>query len=172
MARRWAARDLTDCPGASAPLVRRLSRETDPSVRDVIFTTLTALGDDLAVAGLVECLNSEDVALRNEAIEAMKQLPEKVAPIMRGLLLNPDEDVRIFAVNILESLRHPDVESWLIGVIESDPDLNVCGTAVDLLGEVGSEASRGPLARLKKRFADQPYIQFAVDLALNRISPI
>jgi len=170
MARRWAARDLTDCPGASAALVGRLSREPDPSVRDVIFTTLTALGDDPAVAGLVECLNSEDAALRNEAIEAMKQLPEKVAPIMRGLLLNPDQDVRIFAVNILESLRHPDVEFWLIGVIESDPDLNVCGTAVDLLGEVGSEASREPLVRLKKRFADQPYIQFAVDLALTRIS--
>ncbi len=169
-ARRWAARDLTDCPDASTALIGRLTREDDPSVRDVIFTTLTSLGDDVAVAGLVDCLKSEDVALRNEAIEAMKQLPDQVAPIMLGLLANDNRDVRIFAVNILESLRHPDVQSWLIGVIERDPDLNVCATAVDLLGEVGSEAARLPLGSLKRRFPDQPYIQFAVDLALNRIS--
>jgi HEAT repeat protein len=170
MARRWAARDLTDCPAVSAALVDRLRRETDRSVREVILTTLTAAGDDVAVAGLVECLRSEDVALRNEAIEAMKQLPNEVAVIMGGLLADADPDVRIFAVNILESLRHPEVESWLITVIDRDPQLNVCGTAVDLLGEVGTVAAREPLARLKARFHAEPYIQFAADLALKRIA--
>ena len=170
VARRWAARDLTDCPDASSTLVNRLQREEDVSVREVILTTLTSLGDDVAVAGLVECLRSEDVSLRNEAIEAMKQLPDKVAPIMRGLLSDADPDVRIFAVNILESLRHPEVESWLMEVIDSDPELNVCATAVDLLGEVGSTAAQEPLLRLKARYADEPYIQFATDLALKRIA--
>lgn len=169
-ARRWAARDLTDCPAASAALVNRLQREEDVSVREVILSTLTSLGDEVAVAGLVDCLRSEGAALRNEAIEAMKQLPDEVAPIMRGLLADANPDVRIFAVNILESLRHPEVESWLIAVIDSDPQLNVCATAVDLLGEVGSLAAREPLLRLKARYADEPYIQFATDLALDRIT--
>lgn len=169
-ARRWAARDLTDCPEASAALVNRLEREEDVSVREVILTTLTSLGDEVAVAGLVDCLRSESVSLRNEAIEAMKQLPEEVALIMRGLLDDASPDVRIFAVNILETLRHPEVESWLIDVIERDPHLNVCATAVDLLGEVGSAAAREPLKRLKARYADEPYIQFATDLALKRIN--
>lgn len=169
IARRWAARDLTDCPGASAALVDRLQREDDLSVREVILTTLTSLGDEMAVAGLVACLRIENVVLRNEAIEAMKQLPEAVAPIMRGLLVDHDPDVRIFAVNILESLRHPEVEAWLIMVIDKDPHLNVCATAVDLLGEVGSPAAREPLLRLKARYGDEPYIQFAADLALKRI---
>jgi hypothetical protein len=48
--------------------------------------------------------------------------------------------------------------------------LNVCATAVDLLGEVGSGAAREPLLRLKTRYADEPYIQFAADLALKRIN--
>lgn len=170
MSRRWAARDLVDCPAASAALVDRLQREDDQSVREIILSTLTSLGDEVAVAGLVQCLRSEDVALRNEAIEAMKQLPDEVAPIMRGLLADDSSDVRIFAVNILESLRHPDVESWLITVIEGDPELNVCATAVDLLGEVGSVAAQEPLLRLKARYADEPYIQFATDLALKRIA--
>ncbi|WP_075354289.1 HEAT repeat domain-containing protein [Desulfovibrio sp. DV] len=167
--RRWAARDCIDCLGAAAALVGRLKVEQDISVREVIFTTLTRMGDPLAVAGLVAFLRSEDPALRNEAIEAMKQLPDEMAPILRNLLADADPDVRIFAVNILESLRHPQVEAWLLAVIDNDLHINVCSTAVDLLCEVGTEAALEPLARLKARFADEPYIQFATALALARI---
>jgi len=169
-ARRWAARDLADCPDASSLLVARLQREDDVSVRELILSTLARLGDEVAVLGLVNCLRSESAALRNEAIECMKQLPDEVAPIMQCLLSDADADVRIFAVNVLESLCHPEVESWLIQVIESDAQVNVCATAVDLLGEVGSAAAREPLIRLKARFADEPYIQFAADLALKRLA--
>jgi HEAT repeat protein len=167
--RRWAARDLADCPGSSGALVARLADETDASVREVILTTLTRLGDGVAVAGLVQCMRSEDAALRNEAIESMKLLPDAVAPIMRDLLADPNSDLRIFAVNILESLKHPDVELWLREVIERDPHINVCATAVDLLGEVGSVAALDSLRQLKARFTGQAYIAFAADLAIKRI---
>lgn len=174
-ARRWAARDLVEAnPDAgaevSAVLLQRLEREDNPAVREAIFTGLTRLGDAVAVAGLVSCLRSEDATLRNEAIEALKQLPEAVAPMMHGLLQDADPDVRIFAVNVLESLRHPQVEAWLIAVIEQDPHVNVCATAVDLLGEVGSSAARSALEALRQRFVDEPYIRFAADLALKRIN--
>lgn len=169
-ARRWAARDLAVHPKASPPLLRRLQRETEVPVREVILTALMRIADPAAIAGLVACLRSEDANLRNEAIEAMKALPLEVAPIMRGLLVDQDPDVRIFAINILESLRHPDVEAWLIDVIEHEPMVNVCGTAVDLLSEAGSSASRDALERLKARFASEPYIQFAAALALKRIA--
>jgi HEAT repeat protein len=168
-ARRWAARDLVDCANSSPALVQRLETETNQAVREVIFSTLTRLGDSAAVAGLVGCLRSEDAGLRNEAIEAMKMLPEAVSPIMQGLLNDADSDVRIFAVNILEALRHPDVERWLTEVIERDAHVNVCATAVDLLGEVGSQAALASLRSLKGRFAAEPYIQFAADLAIKRI---
>jgi HEAT repeat protein len=169
MTRRWSARDLVNCQGASAALIDCLKCEDDPSVRDVILTTLTRLGDASAITGLVDCLRSEDAALRNAVIEAMKLLPNEVAPIIHGLLEDADPDVRIFTVNVLESLRHPDVESWLIDVINTDAHINVCATAVDLLSEVGTTAALEPLERLKARFADAPYIQFAADLALRRI---
>jgi len=167
--RRWAARDLADHPGSSAALGTRLMVEQDDAVREVILTALTLLGDQTAIATLVDCMRSEDAALRNEAIEAMKQLPDAVAPIMRGLLADEDSDIRIFAVNVLESLRHPEVESWLSQVVEKDPHVNVCATAVDLLGEVGSRSALEPLLRLKTRFTKEPYIQFAADLAIKRI---
>lgn len=168
-ARRWAARDLLDCPGSSGAIVAGLLQETDHSVREVMLTTLVRVGDATAVAGLVQCLRSQDAALRNESIEALKQLPQAVAPIMRQLLSDDNSDMRIFAVNVLESLRHPEVENWLITVITHDPHVNVCATAVDLLGEVGSSAALEPLRQLKTRFAAEPYIQFAADLAIKRI---
>ena len=168
-ARRWAARDLASAPEAAAHLVERLDCEQDSSVREAIFMSLTQIGNDIAVQGLVKCLRSEDVQMRNGAIEAMKHLPGAVAPIMAGLLSDPDADVRIFAVNILESLRHPDVEKWLIEVISLDRHINVCGTAVDLLGEVGTLAAATALMALKQRFPGDAYIEFASDLALRRI---
>lgn len=167
--RRWAARDLVDCPDCSEELVSALQTEKDASVREVMLTSITRIGDGIAVNGLVACLRSEEADLRNEAIEAMKQLPEAVAPIMLGLLMDEDSDVRIFAVNILESLRHPQVEAWLLQVIDVDDHVNVCGTAVDLLGEVGGSASLASLQRLKTRFTEEPYIQYAADLAIKRI---
>lgn len=170
--RRWAARDLVECPDAAPVLVERLKIEPELSVREVILTTLTRLADPASIAGLVDCLRSEDAALRNEVVEAMQQLPDEVAPIMQGLLNDADPDVRIFAVNVLESFRHPEVEAWLIGVIEQDAHVNVCATAVDLLGEVGTPAAQEALTRLKARFADEPYIQFAADLALKRIHEV
>lgn len=168
--RRWAARDLLACPDVATALVERLKIEPELSVREVILTTLTKLGDPVAISGLTDCLRSEDAALRNEVVEAMTQLPDEVAPVMRGLLNDIDPDVRILAVNVLESLCHPEVEAWLIEVIEKDAHVNACATAVDLLGEVGTDAAIEPLARLKARFTDEPYIQFAADLALKRIN--
>lgn len=167
--RRRAVRDLRDCPEASTALVAKLADEHDSAVREAILVALTAIGDDVAVAGLLGCLRSEDVALRNATIEAMQALPEQVAPIMSALLCDGSSDVRIFAVNVLESLRHPEVESWLLTVIEQDPHVNVCATAVDLLGELATPQAREPLEQLKTRFASEPYIQFAADLALSRL---
>ncbi len=170
--RRWAARDLEAHREASPALVARLAVETDVSVREVILTSLTCLGDDTAVDGLIQALRSEDALLRNGAIVALQQLPDAVAPRMEALLADPDSDVRIFAVRVLESLRHPRVEDWLLEVIERDAHLNVCATAVDLLGEVASPRARAPLEALKRRFPDEPYIQFAADLALRRIGEV
>jgi HEAT repeat protein len=168
-ARRWAVRDLTPMPNASTPLVARLAFEQSVSVRTAILNALAQLGDQEAVSGLVNCLRSEDAGLRNEAIEVLKDIPQCVEPIINTLLTDIDSDVRIFAVNILESLRHQDVEKWLVNVIEKDEHINVCATAVDLLSEVGSEFALPALNKLKNRFSDEPYICFSVDLAVKRI---
>ena len=112
---------------------------------------------------------SEDAGLRNEAIEAMAKLAEPVARIIEQLLHDRDSDVRLFAVNILATLRHPQVEQWLIEVLEREPHINVCAGAIDVLVEVGSSASRPALESMTWRFPNEPYIWFASKLALKRI---
>ena len=176
--RRHAAKEILRCPNAGAALVRRLKCEPEVAVRAAILTALIRLDDPAATAGLADCLRSEDVALRNEAIEALRELASSgdragaVPPVLAFLLADPDPDVRIFAVNVMESVTQPEVERWLIEVTENDSHVNVCAAAVDLLCEVGTEAALGPIIRLKARFASQPYIQFAADLALKRIREI
>ncbi len=173
--RRQAARDLMRCPNAGAALVSRLKREQDLAVRAAILTILIRLDDPAATAELADCLRSEDVALRNEAIEALRELAVAgdrsgaVPPVLACLLADPDPDVRIFAVNVMESVSHPDVERWLIEVIENDSQVNVCAASLELLCEIGTEAAVDPLVRVKTRFASNAFIQFAADLALKRI---
>jgi len=170
--RRHAAQKITACLDAATTLVSRLKREENTAVREAILNSLLRLHDPSISSGLADCLRSEDAALRNDVIDAFKQLGDEVAPILRSLLADPDPDVRIFVVNILNSGRHPDVEQWLIEVIERDTHVNVCATAVDLLCEVGTEAAIDPLLHLKARFAHEPYIQFGADLALKRVREI
>jgi len=66
-------------------------------------------------------------------------------------------------------LRHPKVIKWLIEVIEKDENVNVCATALDLLAEVGTEEAIPAIKKVKERFKNEPYIQFASDIALRRI---
>jgi HEAT repeat protein len=167
--RRAAAHALPRDAEASAALARRLPAETDAAARDAMLSALARNGDDTACAGLVACLRSEDALLRNAAIEALKTMPLAIAPLMDDLLADPDADVRIFAINVLESLRHARVEAWLIDVIDGDSEVNVCATAVDLLVEVGTEAAREALERLRLRFPGEPYLGFAIGVALARI---
>ena len=176
--RRHAAKEILRCPHAGAALVRRLKCEPEVAVRAAILTALIRLDDPAATAGLADCLRSEEAALRNEAIDALRELASSgdragaVPPVLASLLADPDPDVRIFAVNVMESVTQPEVERWLIEVIEGDSHVNVCAAAVDLLCEVGTEAAVDPIIRLKARFRSQPYIQFAADLALKRIREV
>jgi HEAT repeat protein len=170
IARHWAAYSLAVFAESGEALVRRLQCETIPAVQEAILMALSHLADPATLTGLVECLRSND-ALRHQVTETMRALPDKVAPLICGLLNAPDPDVRIFAIGVLESLRHPDIEAWLIDVITRDPHAPVCAAALDLLGEIGSPASHRALARVKARFPSDLCICFIADLALERMAP-
>lgn len=178
LVRRWAARDLADCGDSEhcvacrAALLQRLPKETEPAVRAIILSTLQKLADAVVVQQLLDGLRTAEPGLCQEMIGTLQQLPQLVAPQIPRLLGDSDSALRILAVNILESLRHAEVEPWLLQVIAHDQHVNVCAAALDLLGEVGTQAARVPLQQLKQRFAGEPYIAFAADLALRRLEQV
>jgi hypothetical protein len=54
-------------------------------------------------------------------------------------------------------------------VLEEESHVNVCAAAVDVLTDVGDEEAVPALLALKRRFADEPFMTFAVDMAVRRI---
>lgn len=167
--RRWAARDLGAHHEAAAALGRALAAECEPAVREALFTSLSVLASERAAEALMPLLRSEDAALRNGAIEALAGMPQAVAPSIERLLRDPDPDVRIFTVNLLGELRHAEVNRWLGQVLAQDSQVNVVAAAIEVLTETGGSAERAGLLQVRERFADDPFIGFATELALDRI---
>ncbi|OLP61805.1 hypothetical protein BJF93_19110 [Xaviernesmea oryzae] len=154
---------------AVAALCTALAAERESVVRDAMAVALARRGGADVVEGLLPLLRSDEAAVRNIAIDILKELPLDVAPRMEALLDDEDPDVRIFVVNVLEALRHPRVEDWLIAVITMDQNANVVITALDLLNEVGTPAALPALENVVRRFPDEPFVAFSADIARKRI---
>lgn len=167
--RRWAVRDLTSHPQAAAALGAQLLVERDAAVREAIFLALGTMASDEAVSALLPLLRSEDARLRNGAIEVLSGLPRVVGPRISALLLDADADVRIFTVNLLGELRHEQVTQWLQQVLLADREVNVVAAAIEVMAETGQPEHIDALRETRRRFADDPFIGFAADVAIERI---
>jgi HEAT repeat protein len=166
--RRGAAHKLAEHPESARELCSTVTTEPDESVRESIFTALMRIGTKPAAEGLLPLLNSEEPALRNGAIEVLKTMPDAVAERIDDIFSGPS-DVRIFGVEILGALAHPDSPRWLMRIIADDTELNVCAAAVDALAECGDGAAVVPLHALLERFPNEPFLEFSVRTAVARI---
>jgi HEAT repeat protein len=155
--------------GATVLLASRLQVENDHAIREMILTNLVRNGGLAAARPLLNLLRSDDADLRNAVIETLQGMSDAITPLIEDLLADPDSDVRIFAVNILQSLKSPTVADLAAKVISTDPHVNVCAAAVDVLAEVGRPEMAGALRDVATRFPDQPFLAFAVRTALKRI---
>jgi len=167
--RRWAAMDLAGDSDAVDALGARLPFEVDKAVREAILSTLVGIGGDAVVQVLVPHLRSENASLRGAVVEWLAQVPAVVTVVPR-LLADADADVRVLAVMLLATLSDPRVPGWLIGVVSSDPNPNVCGAAIGELAEVGDEQACGPVAEAAVRFAQDPFIVFAAGVTIARLT--
>lgn len=167
--RRAAVYAMADLPGSIAVMAQLLHTETDLSVREALMHVLAKDASVLAVDALTQCLRSEDAALRNQALDFLKGMPAAVEPFMDTLLRDPDSDVRILAVNMLDALPNKAAQAWLIELLEREKHINVCTAVVDVLAEIGTEEALPALLALKDRFPSEPFLKFAVDLTVRRI---
>ncbi len=171
IARREAALDLAAMPETADELGAALAAEPAARVREAIITALLGIGSPAAASVLAGLLGSEDTALRNDAIAALRELgPAAMAPIAL-LLDSPVTDIRIFAVSVLSGLPQPQAAMLLQGVLARDPAINVGLAAVEVLVEVGGPDSVPALLAFAARFPNEPFVRMAVDLACRRAAP-
>nr|WP_321984553.1 HEAT repeat domain-containing protein [uncultured Lichenicoccus sp.] len=166
--RRRAARALAGDPETAFVLAACLPGEPDAGVRDALFAGLIQVGGLPAAEIFGRLLGSEDVNLRVGAVEALKHLEEDAIPVIDRLLGDPDPDSRMLAVEVLRAWSRSEAIPRLRRVIETDQHVNVCAAAVDVAAEIGTAALVGSLGGLRRRFAEDPFLIFAVDVACEQ----
>jgi len=114
-------------------------------------------------------LKSEDAYLRNMAISFLQNSGEESIKFLEKLLENKDKDIRIFAINILGDVNYAKSVDMLRYFLAQEDDINAMMTAVDYMGEIGSQEDIPLLETIKIAHKDDPYVCFGVDTAIARI---
>lgn len=159
---------VADC-ARSEPLFSRLDVETDAGVRHAILTRLGTLAEEGLDARLAALLGSEEVALRNDAILALRRRGEAGLPVLALALASPEPDVRILAANTLEGISAPRARALLTALLAREADAAVCLAGVEALAQIGTPQDAPALRALRARFAADPCLGFAIGLALDTI---
>ena len=118
---------------------------------------------------LMVSLQSNNVYLRNMAIKYLQESDEEATIFIEKLLKSSDKDIRIFAINILGDVKYEKSVDMLRYFLAHEDDINAMMTAVDYLGEIGSEDDIPLLETLKITHKDNYYVVFGVDTAISRI---
>ena len=117
---------------------------------------------------LFKMLKSDNAYLRNAVIMFLRNYGKEAKPFIEELMNSDDKDIRIFAINILGDVRFDESIDMLREFIKKETDINALMTAVDYLGEIGNEDDIALLESIKSRF-NNPYVEFGVNLAIDRI---
>jgi HEAT repeat protein len=168
---RWdAVRALGGRAEAVPALAAALGAEAVPRVQEAIMTALMRVGDQASVAALLPYLRSPDAGRRAAAIEALQALPDATGPFMAALFGDGDSDVRILSVELVRDMPAAQATHLLCGLLEHEQHPNVCAAAVDVLAEVGTREALPTLQACARRFAETPFLPFAISTAIARIS--
>lgn len=159
---------VADCDEAG-PLLAQLDLEADAGVRHAILTRLGALAEEGIEAQLVGLLGSEDVALRSDAILALRRRGEAALPALASSLSSPNPDLRIFAANVLEGIASSGARAALTALLSREVDVSVCLAVVEALAQIGTPEDVAAIAALRDKFQDEPCLGFAISLALDQI---
>lgn len=166
---RWsAARSLGPSPGDVATLAAALSSEQEPRVREAIFTSLATIGSLQSCQALLPSLRSEDAGLRTGALDALSAMPA-ARQVLPELLADPDPDVRLLSCEIARNVPAGEAQALLCALIETETNVNVCAGAVEVLAEMGGQGAIPSLIRCAERFAQDPFLTFALKVAQQRL---
>lgn len=167
---RWAAaRAAADLPGAAAALAAALPRETDPRVREAMFTSFARIGTREDITLILPMLHSNDAALRMGALDTLRSSVSLAREALPHLVSDPDPDVRILSCELTRCLSSEEATRTLCALLTHEREVNVCAAAIDVLAEAGSPEALPTLAQCAQRFSKVPFLSFATQVATDRI---
>lgn len=167
---RWSAARTMTQHGDVPALGEALSKEGDASVREAIFTSLCRIGTVESAGAIVDCVRSDDASVRRGALDALRSMPQAAASHLPGLLADDEDDVRLLSCEIARELPSDQATALLSELLRREQSANVCGAAVEVLTEVGTEGAVPVLQATALRFEDEPFLQFAIEAAIERIT--
>ncbi len=173
--RRLVVRALEHSPAETArELLSVVLADEDWRVRKEGIQLAHALAERADVVPvLVDALRSpsDQVSLRNAAVEALAGLGAQAAPAVERALMagELDADGRKLAVDVLAGARQPRSVPVLIAFL-GDEDANVRYAAAEALGWIGGEDAAQALAGLLDR--DDRYLRLVALEGLNRVGAI
>ncbi len=161
--RRAAAEALADGDErAIYPLIQAL-RDSHPGVQDAATRSLISIGGEVT-AWMVLPLLREPAFFRNTAMVILKEIGAVALPHLPPLLLDKDDDVRKFAIELLSDGGARDQAPGLMDRLANDGNPNVRGAAAKALGALGC---REALPRLVAALKDMEWVRFSVLEALS-----
>ncbi len=121
-------------PPAVLALTQAL-KDRSAAVREIALEGLLKEKSQMAVISLLPLLREEDTVVRNSAIEILSQIGSIALDKICGMSRDPDEDVRIFAMNIISNRGDKRAVYAVIAAMD-DPSPRVVQAAVVAAGEL------------------------------------
>lgn len=134
--RRWAAESLGDGDTrALYPLIKAL-KDPNTGVQDAARRALIAIGGEVTAYMTLPLLR-EDAYLRNTSRIILKQIGPPAVPLLRSLLKDKDDDIRIFALDLISEIRECSFPDDIAGLATRDPNANARAAAIRALSRLG-----------------------------------
>jgi HEAT repeat protein len=167
---RWsAARAAADVPASVSALGEALIRETNPRVREAMFTSLARIATPQSVDAVLPFLRSDDAHIRSEALDALQAMKSVVWPRLAALVRDERSDVRVLACDLVRNMPAGQAVHLFCDLLDSEREPNVCAAAIDALAEIGAPDALPALARCAERFPADPFLAFSIKIAVDRI---
>jgi HEAT repeat protein len=167
---RWsAARAAAALPGSVPALAKALASERNPRVREAVLTSLARIATPESVQAVLPLLRSDDAFVRREASDALLAMKDAAWPQVAALLQDDDADVRILACGLVRDMPNDKAVPLYCGVLDSEPEANVCAAAVEALAEIAGTEALPALQRCAERFRETPFLAFSIQLVVDRL---
>jgi HEAT repeat protein len=167
---RWAAaRAAPEMPGAARALGAALARERNARVREALFTALARIASAECVELMLPLLRSDDAHLRTGALDALRAMKSVAWPYVSQLLHDRDSDVRLLACELARNMPEDEARRLLCELLDTEPEQNVCASAVEVLVEVGGAEALPALAKCADRFRGTAFLEFSIKIAADSI---